>query len=372
MITTLGQEGVTSVERIVVLGCGGFIGSHLLDGLLQNPEVTVDGWDVSAEKILHHLDDPRLTLHLESFAGVGAAPSLERAIHQADVVINVASICNPSQYNTQPIGVIRSNFSDVAPVVETCARASTWLLHFSTSEVYGRTLASYVTPGVYDDDALFELDEDSTPLVMGAIQNQRWTYACAKQLLERLIFAFHREHALPFTIVRPLNYFGSRMDYIDGRDGSGIPRVLASFMGALLAGEPMKVVDGGSARRTILSIHDAVEAVLLMLSQRTQAENQIFNIGSRANEVSILELADLMRRTYAGIIGDSTYNTHPIEFVSGAELYGDGYEDCDRRMPRIDKAGERLGWVPRVPLAEVLLDTLTYYHERYGVARASA
>ena len=101
-----------------------------------------------------------------------------------------------------------------------CARTGTWLLHFSTSEVYGRTLASYATPGVYDESSLFELDEDSTPLVMGVIQNQRWTYACAKQLLERLIFAFHHEQSLPFTIVRPLNFFGSPMDYVDGLDGS--------------------------------------------------------------------------------------------------------------------------------------------------------
>ena len=107
----------------------------------------------------------------------------------------------------------------------------------------------------------------------------------------------------------------------------------------------LRVVDGGTARRTIVSIHDAVDAVMLMLSERARAENQIFNIGSRANEVTILELADLMRRTYAEVTGDPAYNTHPIEFVTGTELYGDGYEDCDRRMPRLDKAtrAPRLG-----------------------------
>ena len=326
------------VERIVVLGCGGFVGSHLLDRLLQSPRVSIEGWDVWDDKISHHVGNPRLALHLESFAGVPAAAALEGAIREADVVVNLAAICNPSHYNTRPVSVIRSNFSDVVPVVEMCARTGTWLLHFSTSEVYGRTLASYATPGVYDESSLFELDEDSTPLVMGVIQNQRWTYACAKQLLERLIFAFHHEQSLPFTIVRPLNFFGSRMDYVDGLDGSGLPRVLASFMGALLRGEPLRVVDGGTARRTIVSIHDAVDAVILMLADRARAENQIFNIGSRANEVTILELADLMRRTYAEVTGDPAYNTHPIEFVTGTQLYGPGYEDCDRRMPRLDNA----------------------------------
>ena len=141
-----------------MLGCGGFVGSHLLDRLLQSPNVSIQGWDVSEDKIRHHVGDPRLTLHLESFAEVSAVSALEGAIREADVVVNLAAICNPSHYNTRPISVIRSNFSDLAPVVETCARTRTWLLHFSTSEVYGRTLASYVTPGVYDESSLFELE----------------------------------------------------------------------------------------------------------------------------------------------------------------------------------------------------------------------
>ena len=77
-----------------------------------------------------------------------------------------------------------------------------------------------------------------------------------------------------------------------------------------------------------------------------------------------------MRRTYAEVTGDPAYNTHPIEFVTGTQLYGPGYEDCDRRMPRLDNARDRLGWVPRTTLAEVLLETLSYYHERYALAHA--
>src|SRR5207247_8369451 len=111
-----------------------------------------------------------------------------------------------------PLNVIRSNFTDACAVVELCARERTWLLHFSTCEVYGRTLASHTSPGRYSDPSLFELDEDSTPLLMGPVHNQRWTYAAAKQLLERLIFAFSKEQSLSFTIVRPFHFFGPRMD----------------------------------------------------------------------------------------------------------------------------------------------------------------
>lgn len=363
-------ERGTPIRQVVVLGCGGFIGSHLLDRLLQEPRIVVEGWDTSAEKIRHHLENPRLELHLESTADPRAAASLEKAVRRADVVVNLAAICRPAEYSTRPLRVIRSNFSDACAVVDLCAGEHTWLLHFSTSEVYGRTVASYASPGSYGDASLYELDEDSTPLVMGPVRSQRWTYGCAKQLLERLVFAYSAEESLPFTIVRPFNFFGPRMDFLPGHDGSGLPRVLASFMGALVDRRPMRVVDGGVARRAVVSIHDAVDAVMLMLAQRSRAENQIFNVGNRANEVTVLELARLMRRIYARITGDEAYEDHPIELVSGAELYGEGYEDCDRRMPKLDKAAEILGWTPRIALPDVLRETMAYYHRQYAPADA--
>ena len=365
-MSTRRRDAPGAVGRVVVLGCGGFIGSHLLDRLLSDPTIAVEGWDTSADKIRHHLGDPRLELHLASIVDERSRGSLARAVRRADVVVNLAAICRPAEYNTRPLSVIRSNFTDATTVVELCARAGTWLVHFSTCEVYGRTVASYATPGAYGDGALFELDEDSSPLVMGPVHNQRWTYATAKQLLERLIFASSREVGLPFTIVRPFNFFGPRMDFIEGHDGEGLPRILASFMGALLRDEPMRVADRGDARRTIVSIHDAVDATMAVLARRRDAEGQIFNIGNPANELTVLELADQMRRTYARITREDRYCEHPIEFVTGTELYGEGYEDCDRRMPRMEKAAELLGWSPRIALPEVLLETMTYFHAQYA------
>jgi len=360
------RSEVDALDRVVVLGCGGFIGSHLLERLLADGRFHVVGWDTSIQKISHWLDHPRFELEFESFATPAAAARLARAVGGANVVINLASICRPAEYNVQPIRVIRSNFTDACSVAELCAREGTWLLHFSTSEVYGRTIASYATPGAYDEHSLFELREEESPLVLGPVHNQRWSYGAAKQLLERLIVALALEEGLVFTIVRPFNFFGPRMDFIPGRDGDGLPRVLASFMTALLDHTPLRIVDGGVARRTIVSIHDAIDAVMAMLERPTQAKNQVFNIGNPANEVSMLELADLMRQTYAEITGEASYERHPIEFVTGAELYGEGYEDCDRRLPRIDKAMECLGWSPRITLDDVLRETMTYYHAHYG------
>ena len=240
-----------------------------------------------------------------------------------------------------------------------------WLIHFSTSEVYGRTIASYIGDTDYSNPAFYELDEDSTPLIMGPIRNQRWSYATAKQLMERYIFGQHKEAGLPFTIVRPLNSFGPRMDFIPGRDGEGIPRVLACFMTALLDGQPMQLVDGGVARRTIVSIHDGIQAIVLMIRNRDRAVNQIFNVGNRNNEVTMRELAELMREAYASCTSNPAYLSHPIAEVSGLDFYGEGYEDCDRRMPKLNKAKELLGWEPRLSLKETLLETVTYYYEQY-------
>jgi UDP-apiose/xylose synthase len=354
--------------KIVMLGCGGFIGSHLLDRLLDEGGFEIHGWDPSEHKIKRHLNNPNFHLHRNTTNSPGAIAEIESKIAKADVVFNLAAICNPAEYNTRPLDTIYANLFDIYPIIELCSKYKKWLISFSTSEVYGRTLSSYLPGDNYSNPDLYELSEDETPLIMGPISNQRWTYACAKQMTERLIYAHNQESGMPFTIIRPLNFFGPKMDYIPGRDGSvdGVPRVLACFMTALLDNKPMQLVDGGFAQRTIVSIHDAVEAMRLMLKFPDKAQNQIFNIGNRDNEVTIAELAELMRQTYAKITGDSNYKNHPIVNTTSQKFYGEGYEDCDRRMPDLSKAKTLLGWTPKRPLAEVLFETMNYYHHEYA------
>lgn len=353
------------MKRILILGCGGFIGSHLLDRLLSMGTTAIEGWDPNSQKIAGHLANPLLDFRNTTIDGVNSSTELSRAVSEADVVINLAAICNPAEYNTRPLDVIRANLFDIYPIVQLCASYRKWLISFSTSEVYGRTIASYLPNNTYGDLPLYELFEDHTPLIMGPIESQRWTYACAKQMMERLIYATFKETGMPFTIVRPLNFFGPRMDYIPGRDGEGLPRVLACFMSALFDGSPMRLVDGGNARRTILSIHEAIDAIVLMLENPERAQNQIFNIGNRANEVTIAELAHIMREIYASITGNSSFNNHPIESVTAREFYGEGYEDCDRRLPNLDKARDLLGWSPKISLRDILIETMSYYHRQY-------
>jgi UDP-apiose/xylose synthase len=356
----------TREQKIFILGCGGFIGSHLLESLLSDERVEINGWDPDDSKIGHLLGHPRLRFRHQHFRDSGSRDEIEQAVEEVDVVVNLAALCNPAEYNTNPLITIERNFSEVLPLVQLCAKHKKWIIHFSTSEVYGRTIASYIRDNDYSDSNYYEFDEDTTPLIMGPIVNQRWTYAAAKQLFERVIYAQHKEAGMNFTIIRPFNFFGPRMDYIPGREGDGVPRVLACFMSALLNGTPMQLVDGGRSRRSILSIHDAVATVRLMLERPENAKNEIFNIGSRENEVTIAELANVMRNIYADITGDPGYRAHPLANISGEEFYGEGYEDCDRRVPNLDKATRLLGWTPERSIDEILRETIAYYHDLYG------
>lgn len=352
--------------RLIILGCGGFVGSHLLDRLLARDDVYIEGWDPESQKISQYLGHPRFKLHAVTCIDGAELSKLERQLANADALVNLAAICNPSEYNTRPLEVIRSNLFDVIPIVDLCARANKWLVHFSTSEIYGRTISSYLPKGCAEDATdLFELREGSTPLIMGPITSQRWTYACAKQMIERYIYAHHTSSGMPFTIIRPLNFFGPKMDYIPRRAEDGVPRVLACFMAALLNREPMRLVDGGGARRTIVAVEEAMVAVERALDHPTNAQNRTFNIGNRANEVTMRELAFAMREAYAEMLGDPSYLHHPVIDVSAEEFYGPGYEDCDRRMPDLSQAEECLGWTPSRNLRDILLPTMQDYHNRY-------
>lgn len=355
--------------RIIILGCGGFVGSHLLDRLLARQDVEIDGWDPDDSKIVRHRDHPRFTLHRVTCIGAKEIEALEQSAASADALINLAAICTPSQYNTHPLEVIRSNLFEAYPVIELCARLNKWLIHFSTSETYGRTLSSYLPEEAQEyleHPDLYELREYETPMIMGPIRNQRWTYACAKQMVERIVYAHHTTTGMPFTIVRPLNFFGPRMDYIPRADGEGVPRVLACFMAALLSGKPMQLVDGGTARRTIVAIEEAVVAIERMLDRPEKSQNRIFNIGNRDNEVTMRELAETMRDIYAEITGDDSFHDHKIVDVASVDFYGEGYEDCDRRMPDVTQAERQLGWRAVRDLREILVPTMRDYHARYA------
>jgi len=334
--------------RICVLGGGGFLGSHLVEALLARDEVDAVVLDRSLDKLAAVRSE---RLHRVQ-ASVTDLAALRDATAGCEAVLSLTALCNPSLYNTRPREVIDASFTDLVPLVDLCTERGLWLVHFSTCEVYGRP---------WPADAA--MDEQRSPLVLGPVQQERWTYACAKQLLERLIWAHHRHAGLRCTIVRPFNVIGPRMDFLPGVDGEGVPRVLACFIHALLRQRPLRLVDGGQQRRAFIAVEDFVEATLRLLHRPAACQGQILNIGNPANDLSIAELARRMVALYAERHGGDP--DLPCEPVTAEAFYGPGYDDAQWRVPEIDRTCRLLGWRPVRSLDQVLPAILDDYVARY-------
>lgn len=359
MTTAPNAATVAPAARIWVLGAGGFLGSHLVEALLKQGRYRITAVDTSFAKLPPRLQEQgRLTRVEASIADTGV---LAAAVDESDVVLSLTALCNPALYNTRPLAVIDANYTHLVPLVERCAAARRWLVHFSTCEVYGRSLrgpAGLTAP----------MREDDSPLVLGSVAQQRWTYASAKQLLERLIWAYGAEQGLPFTIVRPFNVIGPRMDFIDGIDGVGTPRVLACFMAALLGDEPLCLVDGGEQRRAFIAVQDFTEAILRLVARPRRCQGEIINLGHPGNDVSIAELAARMAEVFQERHAARRATRIAFERVSAVDFYGVGYDDTNRRIPDIGKARRLLDWEPTTSLAQMLPTIVDDYVARYGEA----
>lgn len=331
--------------KILLLGAGGFIGSHLVEHLLARGEHSLVGVDITDEK-LEGITGSAFTFHEFDVHDIP-----DELVRDADVVVDLIAYANPSIYVEAPLSVYQLNFEANMRIVDHCVRHGKRLIQYSTSEVYGKAGSS---TDVYR--------EDESDLVMGPVTKQRWIYAAAKQLLERVIHAYSLQGDLEYTIIRPFNFIGPRIDYLVPAGTMGGPRVFAHFMSALLEGGPMHLVDGGHVHRTFLSIDDASEAFQTVMDH-PDARNEIYNFGNPGNDTTIRELATLMTEIYMQLAGEAP--RCEIVEVSGETFYGQGYEDMDRVPPDISKL-MALGWEPTRDLRTTLEQTISYYLAEAG------
>ena len=338
--------------RIAVLGAGGFIGSHLVPALATRLHASVEAVDVYFDKLA-----PSPGRIERTQASILKPGLLDAVTRRNDIVISLTALCNPALYNTRPLDVIDASYTDLVPLVKLCAERKRWLVHLSTCEVYGRrALAANGRP-------MARMDEDRTALFLGPIHRERWTYAAAKQLLERVIWAYGQHHGLKFTVVRPFNVIGPRMDFIPGVDGDGIPRVLAAFMHALLAREDLVLVDGGRQRRSFLYIDEFIDAVVRIIERPATCQGQILNLGNDKNDASIRSLARQVVTAYRSLRPDAPQPR--LRTQSALAFYGAGYDDSTVRIPSMVKATRLLDWRPRLRLAEMLPTIVADYLLRY-------
>jgi UDP-apiose/xylose synthase len=334
---------------VAVVGCGGFIGSHLLQAIFERTRWRVFGVDLESYRIQEHLANPRF----EFLCADLADSAVVERIAQYPVVVNLAAICTPGRYMAEASEVIRSNYDHPRALADACAKSGSWLIHFSTSEIYGKTAA--------DSGVLLE---DESEIVLGPVTASRWSYATAKLLTERYMAGLAD---LNWTVVRPFNFVGPFMDFMPGVDGDGIPRVLANFSTALVRGETFKLVNGGLAKRCFTSVHDAIDFIFCLFAHADAGVGQAFNVGNADNEVSIAELACLMRSIFASIKDVPESDVPGVEVVSGEDYYGKGYDDSLRRLPSVAKAESLLGFKAKIPLKDALKESLRWFVGHYAL-----
>ncbi|KAJ7981183.1 UDP-D-apiose/UDP-D-xylose synthase [Quillaja saponaria] len=355
---------------ICLIGGGGFIGSHLCEKLMADTSHKAIVFDNHSDKINHLLDQSspwrdRIEFHKINITNNSR---FETPIKASDLTINLDAICSPYQFKWEPLDTIRDNFLDAIQVVKYCTESKKRLIHFSTCEVYGKTVSSFLPKDrdLRQDPEFYLLKEDASPCIFGpVIEKHRWSYACAEQMMESLIYAEDAEHGLDFTVVRPFNWIGPRMDFNPRVDGDGVPRVFDCFNNYLLRGEKLELVGGGKSLRTFCYIKDAIEAVLLMIENPKRANGQIFNVGNPDNEVTVKQLAEMMTEVYAKVAGKSAPGSSTTD-VSSKVSYGEGYDDSDKLIPDMTIISKQLGWKPKTSLQDLLEITLSYEHQNYS------
>ena len=326
--------------KVLILGVNGFIGHHLSARILRDTDWSVYGMDMSADRVESLLDNPRMKF----FEGDITINKewIEYHIRKCDVVLPLVAIATPATYVREPLRVFELDFESNLPIIRQCVRHGKRVLFPSTSEVYG----------MCRDD---EFDPAKSELVYGPIEKQRWIYACSKQLMDRVIYAYGSEDKLDYTLFRPFNWIGAGLDNLhSAKEGSS--RVITQFLGHIVRGEPIKLVDGGSQKRCFTGISDGIDALMKIIANKDGcASRKIFNIGNPQNNYSVRELAEMllkMSAEYPEYAGNAK-RVKLVDTTSG-EYYGKGYQDVANRVPKIDNTRSELGWEPRVSMREAL------------------
>jgi nucleoside-diphosphate-sugar epimerase len=337
------------MRKILILGVNGFIGHHLSRHILEGSAWEIYGMDMQSDRVAELMTDPRfhffegdITINKEW---------IEYHIKKCDTVLPLVAIVK------EPLRVFELDFEANLPIVRACVRHRKRIIFPSTSEVYGMC-----------GDA--EFDAESSELVLGPINKPRWIYACAKQLMDRVIHAYGMQEGLDYTLFRPFNWIGAGLDSINtAKEGSS--RVITQFLGHIVRGEPIKLVDGGTQKRAFTYIDDGIGALLKIITNAGAiATGKIYNIGNPANNFSVRELATMMldlALTYPEYRG--TAERVKIVETTSADYYGRGYQDVQNRVPKIANTCSELGWRPVVAMDEALKRIFDAYRGQVAEAR---
>jgi len=313
-------------KRALVAGGAGFLGSHLCDRLLA------EGYDVLAidnlvtgemANIAHLKDEARFSYLQQDISQAFEADG------PIDIVFNLASPASPVDYLERPIETLLAGSAGAHNTLEIARDKNARYLLASTSEVYG-------------DPTVHPQTEDYWGNV-----NPIGTRSCydeAKRYAEAATFAFMRKWGVRTAVVRIFNTYGPRMRINDGR-------VVPAFLSQALRGEPLTVFGSGQQTRSFCYVSDLVDAIFRMA---VSSESGPINIGNPTERTMVEFAEEIIRAT--GSPSRITFADLPTP------------DDPKQRRPDITRARERLGWEPRVSLAEGLAETIQYFRQKLGIA----
>jgi nucleoside-diphosphate-sugar epimerase len=346
------------MKKVLILGVNGFIGHHLSKRILETTDWEVYGMDMASDRITELLANPATAPRMHFFEGDITINTewVEYHVKKCDVILPLVAIATPSTYVKEPLRVFELDFEANLPIVRSAAKYKKHLIFPSTSEVYGMSR-----------DA--EFDPENSELVYGPINKPRWIYACAKQLMDRVIWGYGME-GLNFTLFRPFNWIGAGLDSIHTpKEGSS--RVLTQFLGHIVRGEPIQLVDGGQQKRSFTYVDDGISALMKIIENKDgKATGKIFNVGNPVNNYSIRELATMMLDLAAEYpeYRETAKQVKLVETSSGA-YYGTGYQDVQNRVPKIENTVSELGWKPQVSMRDALVKIFDSYKDKLGDAK---
>ena len=336
--------------KILILGVNGFIGHHLVNRILaEKKDWIVYGMDLGTDRLDKVLNNPNFHF-MEGDIGINRE-WIELQIKKCDVIMPLVAIATPKLYVEDPIAVYNLDFEMNVDIIKKCVKYHKRVVFPSTSEVYGAC-----------NDPEFK--EDESFLVVGPINKERWIYSCCKQLLDRVIYGYGTRGQLEFTLFRPFNWLGPRLDSLyTAKEGSS--RVVTQFIAELFLKRPINLVDGGKQKRCFTYVDDGIAALMKILENKNDiCKEQIINIGNPENECSVKELAHILKKLFQehpDHKNDQSYSE--IIDISADTFYGKGYQDIYTRKPSIEKARKLLNWEPKIGLEESMRLTLNSFLE---------
>ena len=349
---TFQRVGPIRKKRILILGVNGFIGNALTERLLQDGQYEIHGLDLNSNAISRFMDHPDFFFH-EGDISIHRE-WIEFHVKKCDVILPLIAIATPIEYTRNPLKVFELDFEENLRIVRYCAKYGKRIVFPSTSEVYGMC-----------QDANF--DEDKSNLVLGPINKQRWIYSASKQLLDRVIWAYGQKEGLRFTLFRPFNWIGPRLDSLNSaRVGSS--RAITQLILNLVEGTPIQLIDGGEQRRCFTDVSEGVECLFRIIDDKDGVcDGEIVNIGNPDNEASIRQMAETLvkefevhplRAHFPPLVGMHKTESHAY--------YGDGYQDVQHRKPSIENARKLLDWHPQIMLDSSIRETLDFFLREYA------